>query len=121
TLGCSALLGVIVGAAVTSQTLYAATAASLREYAVLEALGIPTWRMAGLIMAKSLWIGLFGLTLAVPVVALSASLGYLLGPRALVPPWLLLGTAALTLVMALISGLLALPSLRLAQPAQLLR
>src|SRR5262249_38064607 len=32
-LGCSALLGLLVGAVVTSQTLYAATAASLREYA----------------------------------------------------------------------------------------
>ncbi len=121
TLGCSALLGVIVGAAVTSQTLYAATAASLREYAVLEALGIPTWRMAGLIMAKSFWIGLFGVILAIPVVALSASLVDMLGTRALIPPWLWFGTAALTLVMALVSGLLALPSLRLAQPAQLLR
>jgi putative ABC transport system permease protein len=121
TLGCSALLGIIVGAAVTSQTLYAATAASLREYAVLEALGIPTWRMAALVMAKSFWIGLFGLALAVPVVALSAYLVSALGTRALLPPWLWAGTAVLTLLMALVSGLLALPSLRLAQPARLLR
>src|SRR5205807_9865442 len=38
-MGCAALLGLIVGAAITSQTLYSATAASLRQYAVLEALG----------------------------------------------------------------------------------
>ncbi len=46
--------------AVTSQTLYAATAASLREYAVLRALGIPRRRMAGMVMAQSLWVGLGG-------------------------------------------------------------
>jgi putative ABC transport system permease protein len=121
TLGCSALLGVLVGAAVTSQTLYAATAASLREYAVLEALGIPTWRMAALVLAKSFWIGVFGLSLAIPIVALSAYLFEWLGTRAILPDWLWVGTVVLTLVMALVSGLLALPSLRLAQPAQLLR
>ena len=45
-LGLAAALGLLVGAVVTYQTLYAATAASLKEYAVLRALGIPRWRMA---------------------------------------------------------------------------
>ena len=40
-LGLAACLGLLVGAVVTSQTLYAATAASMKEYAVLRALGIP--------------------------------------------------------------------------------
>ena len=35
--------------------------AALREYAVLRALGIPRWRMAGLVMAQSLWVGLAGI------------------------------------------------------------
>src|SRR5262249_25747978 len=56
-LGCAAFLGLLVGAAATSQMLYAATLASLRQYAVLEALGIPTWRMAGLILTQSFWVG----------------------------------------------------------------
>ena len=60
-MGFTALLSLLVGMAVTSQTLYAATAASLREYAVLRALGIPRWRMAGVVMAQSLWVGLGGI------------------------------------------------------------
>ena len=44
--GGGALLALIVGAVVTSQTLFAATAASLKEYATLRALGIPRWRIA---------------------------------------------------------------------------
>jgi putative ABC transport system permease protein len=39
-LGCAAALGLLVGAAVTRQTLYAAVIAALREFAVLRALGI---------------------------------------------------------------------------------
>src|SRR5258708_18227958 len=37
-IGYAALLGLLVGAVVTSQTMYAATIASAREYAVLRAL-----------------------------------------------------------------------------------
>src|SRR5207302_3600841 len=57
-LGCAAALGLLVGAVVTSQTLYAATAASLREFAVLRALGIPRWRMAFSVLSQSFWVGL---------------------------------------------------------------
>ncbi len=53
----SAVLGLLVGLAITSQTLYAATAASRREYAVLDALGVPTWRMGAAVLAQSFWLG----------------------------------------------------------------
>src|SRR5262249_56083826 len=59
-LGCAAALGLLVGAVVTSQTLYAAVAASLREYAVLRALGIPRWRMGLMVLAQSFWDGVIG-------------------------------------------------------------
>lgn len=120
-LSCAAFLGLVVGAAVTSQTLYAATAASLREYAVLEALGVATWRMVGMVLAQSFWVGLFGTAVAVPVVLGMARAFEGLGSKVLLPPWLLAATAAVTLVMALLSGVLALRSLRLAEPASLLR
>src|SRR5207244_8446136 len=71
-LGYAAALGLLVGAAVTSQTLYAATAASLREYAVLWALGIPRWRMAVMVMSQAFWVGVVGICLALPVVFLLA-------------------------------------------------
>ena len=62
-LGCAALLGLLVGAVVTSQTLYAATAASLKEYAVLRAMGIPRWRMALTVLAQSFWVGVAGVVI----------------------------------------------------------
>jgi hypothetical protein len=44
-----------------------------------------------------------------------------LGVRVLLPYWLMGGAAVVTLVTAMISGLWALRSLRLAEPAMLLR
>ncbi|MFN4261763.1 MAG: ABC transporter permease [Gemmataceae bacterium] len=120
-LGYASLLGLIVGAAITSQTLAGAVAASAREFAVLEALGIPTGRMATLILQQALLVGLFGVVLAFPLtLGLAQGLTYL-GTTMLLPPSLVLGASAVTLTMALLSGLWALRSLRLAEPAVLLR
>jgi len=119
--GCAAVLGLLVGAVVTSQTLYAATAASLREYAVLCALGIPRWRMAASVLAQSCWVGVAGAGLAVPAVLGLARLADLLGARVLLPGWLLGLAVVVTLFMALLAGLAALRSLRRVEPATLLR
>jgi putative ABC transport system permease protein len=119
--GGSALLGLIVGAVVTSQTLYAATAASLKEYATLRALGIPRRRIAGAVLAQSAWVGGLGVAIALPAAFAVARVVDAVGARAILPWPLVVGSAAVTVVMALLSGLAALRSLRLIEPAQLLR
>jgi putative ABC transport system permease protein len=117
----SAVLGLLIGVVITCQTLYSATAASWREYAVLEALGIPTRRVVATVLAQSFWVGATGLVLAAPVTVTVADLLTLVGVRMLFPTWLVEATAAVTMATALLSGLVALRSLRLAQPAELLR
>src|SRR5260370_20087816 len=87
-LGLAAALGLGVGAVVTSQTLYAATAASLKEYAVLRALGIPRWRMALSVLAQSFWICVSGIALAVPAIFGLAHLGTAVGAKVQLPWWL---------------------------------
>jgi putative ABC transport system permease protein len=120
-LGCAAALGLLVGAVVTTQTLYAATAASMREYAVLQALGIPRWRMAAAVLAQSFWVGVIGVALAVPFVYLMGHGADLLGAKVLLPVWLTSSAVGITMIMAMGSGLAALRSLRLVEPAMLLR
>jgi putative ABC transport system permease protein len=121
-LGYAALLGLLVGAVVTSQTLYAATVASLREYAVLQALGVPRWRMAFMVVSQSFWIGIIGIVLALPAVyGLKWVADHLMSVEISLPWWLQVSAAVVTLVMALLSGLFALRSLRLIEPAMLLR
>jgi putative ABC transport system permease protein len=120
-LGSAALLGLLVGLAITNQTLHAAAVAAAREFAMLEALGIPTRRMSALLVSQAFWVGLFGISLAQPAAQGLAWCFRRLGPQVNLPPWLLAGAAAVTLLMALLSGLLALRSLRLAEPSNLLR
>jgi putative ABC transport system permease protein len=117
----TALLALLVGVVVTSQTLYAAVAASLREYAVLRALGIPRGRMSGLVLAQSFWIGVTGCVLAIPGIFGLAAAAESGGATCYLPPSLLAGGAGVTMVTALISGLAAPRSLRLAEPITLLR
>jgi putative ABC transport system permease protein len=120
-LGYAAALGLLVGLVVTSQTLYAATAASLREYAVLRALGIPRWRMALMVLAQSFWVGTIGVGVALPLFYGLAQLAEHWNVPVARPWWLLPSAASVTLAMAMVSGLLALRSLRQVEPATLLR
>lgn len=120
-LGFAALLGFVVGAVITSQTLYAAVVASLKEYAVLRALGIPRWRIAVMVMAQSFWIGVIGVGLALPAAMGVARLVKNWEIEVILSPPLLSLTAGLTILMALVSGLTALRSLKHAEPASLLR
>jgi putative ABC transport system permease protein len=120
-MGFTAALALLVGLVVTSQTLYAATVASLREYAVLRALGITRLRMARMVLEQSFWVGAGGIVLALPAVFGLAAAGDAVGAKILLPPWLLGTGAALTMSMALFSGLAALRSLRLVEPITLLR
>lgn len=119
---CMAVLTLLVGAVVTSETLYTATVAALREYAVLRALGIPRWRIGTLVLCQSFGVGLIGVLLAVPLIALlDVVLGVTLGIRMLLPWWLMLGLLGVSMLMALAAGLATLRSLRLMDPNVLLR
>lgn len=120
-LGYAALLGLLVGAVVTSQTLYAATVASMREFAVLRALGIPRWRIAGLVLAQSFWVGIIGVLLGFLAVHAATYAATKLGALVMLPWELQAGAAGVTLFVALVAGAFALRSLRQVEPANLLR
>jgi putative ABC transport system permease protein len=120
-LGLAAALGLLVGAVVTSQTLYSATVASLKEYAVLRALGIPRWRMAMMVLSQSFWVGVTGVIAAFPPIYGIALLGDYVGAKVMLPYWLISGACVITMSMAMFSGLYALRSLRHIEPVTLLR
>jgi putative ABC transport system permease protein len=120
-LGLAAVLGLAVGAAVTTQTLYAAVAASAREYALLRALGIPRWRVGAAVLGQAFWVGAAGTLLALPAALGLTGLIDWLGACVRLPEWLLAGSAGVTLATALLSGVVALRALRLLDPVRLLR
>lgn len=120
-LGFAALLGFFVGTVITSQTLYAAVISSLKEYAVLRALGIPRGQINWLVLSQSFWIGLFGMTLAIPFSLGMAWLASLVNIEIHLTPLLLGVTALVTILMGELSGFWAIRSTSQADPASLLR
>ncbi|VTS08912.1 ABC transporter permease [Tuwongella immobilis] len=120
-LGFTALLGLLVGAVVTSQTLYSATSASQREYATLRAMGIPRWRLKASVLAQSFWVGFAGLLLAIPITWLLTEIAQLLGTQIRLPAMIILAGSVITMAMALLSGLAALRSFSGVDPAHNIR
>jgi putative ABC transport system permease protein len=116
-----ALLGLIVGAVITAQTLYSATVASKREFAMLRALGVPQRPMSGMVVAQSFCVAVLGVGLALPVCYGLTKAALSQGIEAKLPPWLLFSTAAFVVAVAVAAGSFALRSLRGAEPELLLR
>jgi putative ABC transport system permease protein len=120
-LGYAAILGLIVGLVVTMQTLYAATMASMREYATLLALGIPRWRLSATVLVQAFWIGVLGVGLSLPATYGLGAIATELGVKPVLPVWLMVAGNGVTLLMALVSGFVALRSIRQIEPVNLLR
>jgi putative ABC transport system permease protein len=119
--GFTALLGLLVGAVVTSQTLYAATAASHREFATLRAMGIPKWRLKASVLVQSFWVGLFGIVVAAPITLILAEVANTMGTSVRLHPLIVASASGITMIMALASGLAALRSFQKIDPAHNIR
>lgn len=120
-IGYAALLGLMVGAVITAQTLYSATMASAREFATLLALGIPRRKIYGLVLAQSFWVGVFGVLMAYPVVRLLALGADAAGAKVQLRWEVLAGAGGITMVTAILAGVFALRSVRSIEPMSLLR
>ena len=72
-------------------------------------------------MAKSFWVGFFGLIIAAPVSLVIAEVATAIGIRVTLHPYVVLGASVITLTMALLSGLAALRSVEGVDPAHNIR
>ena len=111
----------LVGTVITSQTLVAAVASHVREYAMLNALGAGRGALRRVVLEQALWVGSFG----VVVGAIVSILLMLLASSQSVPMTFDLAAAAgcaiLVMVIALVSGTLAVRTISHLEPANLLR
>lgn len=114
------VVAVLVAGVITSQTLSAAVAGSIKEYAALRALGFSMGFLRRVVVAQSAWVGAAGmalsgaLTLALTLAARASAI-----PIVLTLPMLAIA-GALVMVTALVSGALALRRVAQADPAVLL-
>jgi len=117
------LAGVVflAGAAITSQTLIAAIAGSMRAYATLKAMGVSASSLRTVVLKQAFGVGVTGTALAaiLCVVLLTIARGQNVPVR--MTPVVAAICAILVMAIALISGLFAVRRLHREDPASLLR
>lgn len=111
----------VVGAVITSQTLMGAVAGSVREYAALQALGVSFAALRRIVLAQAGWIGVFGLLLGAVVSVVTTILARSQDVPMQLDLLTMLACCAMVMLIALLSGVMALRVLRNADPALLLR
>jgi putative ABC transport system permease protein len=103
----AAILGVIVGLVIVSQTLYSATVERIEEYATIRAMGGSNRYLKAIILRQSLLSGTVGYAIGTSVAFAVAWLAEASSAAPLLPYWLLLLLAAVTLAMCVGASLIS--------------
>lgn len=120
-LGFSVFLGLLIGVGITSQTLRGAILANIKEFASLRALGVSMGSLRRIVLELSFWVGVAGLAATAVLTTAVASAAKAAGvPMGFTPPFVI-GVSIFLMIIALLSGMLALGILKKSQPADLLR
>ena len=114
-------LAIGIGIGITSQTLRGAILSNIREFASLRALGISMGSLRLIVMELSFWVGVAGL-LATGVLTFLISLGTAaVGLPLVVRPGVVIWVSGMLMILAVISGAMAMGIMKKSQPADLLR
>lgn len=111
----------LVGAVITSQTLIAAVIGSIREYATLNALGVGRGSLRKVVMEQAFWVGALGLVCSIVIGAMLLAIARNRSVPMEMHPLTASICLALSMALAIVSGLAAMRTLRRADPASLLR
>jgi putative ABC transport system permease protein len=117
----AALLGLLVGGVIVSQTLYAMTIEKLPEYGVLKAMGATMGELAIVVLEQGLICGAAGLVLGVSVSMVVGYAASQAGTTVLIPWPLLICVVVLTVILCAGAALLSIGRLRLLEPAMVFR
>ncbi|WP_374599720.1 ABC transporter permease [Brevundimonas sp.] len=118
--GC-VVLGIIIGVAITWQTLRGAIMANIKEFASLRALGVGMGSLRRIVMELSFWVGVVGVGAAILLTWLVSLLAAANAVIISLPPVLLIVVGGGLILIAMASGLLSMGILKKSQPADLLR
>ena len=115
---CGLMVAGRVGAAMSAEL---GTMKVTEQLDALRALGVARAALRRVVIEQSFWVGVVGLGLAGALTALLAVIGHFAHVDMRYPWWMLLPLALTMLVVAVLSGLLALRPLNRVDPANLLR
>jgi putative ABC transport system permease protein len=118
----AAVLGFLIGLMVVSQTIYSATMERIGEFATLKALGAETFWLVRFVLVQALGIGVTGLLLGLVLVPFVVELARQhLVPWASLKTWLMLASAAPTLLMCAGAVLISARTALRLDPAEVFR
>jgi putative ABC transport system permease protein len=120
-LGFAVFLAGLIGIGVTSQTLRGAILSNIREFASLRALGIGMGSLRLIVMELSFWVGVAGLIAALLFTALIGLAASGIGLPLVIRPPTTVFVCVMMMIIAVISGAMAMGILKKSQPADLLR
>ena len=117
----AAILGVIVGLVIVSQTLYSATVERIEEYATIRAMGASNGYLKGIIVRQSLLSGTGGYVLGMAAAVVIAWLGERSSAAPSLPFSLLLLLALITLAMCVGASLISIKKVLTVDAASVFR
>jgi putative ABC transport system permease protein len=120
-LGGVTFVGIIIGVAITWQTLRGAIMANIKEFASLRALGVGMGSLRRIVVELSFWVGVVGVAAAIGLTWLVALFAGSQGVLIALQPFALMVVGGGLIAIAMVSGLLSLGVLKNSQPADLLR
>ena len=120
-LGFAVFLAALIGIGVTSQTLRGAILSNIREFASLRALGIAMGSLRLIVMELSFWVGVAGLIAALLFTFLIGLAASGIGLPLVIRPPTTIFVCVMMMIIAVISGAMAMGILKKSQPADLLR
>ena len=118
--GC-VVLGIIIGVAITWQTLRGAIMANIKEFASLRALGVGMGSLRRIVMELSFWVGIVGVAAAIGLTWLLSLFAMSKAVIIALPLPLLIVVGGGLIAISMLSGFLSMGILKKSQPADLLR
>ncbi|MFK0300194.1 ABC transporter permease [Brevundimonas sp. NPDC090276] len=118
--GC-VVLGIIIGVAITWQTLRGAIMANIKEFASLRALGVGMGSLRRIVMELSFWVGVVGVGAAIGLTWLLSLFAMSKAVIIALPLPLLIVVGGGLIAISMLSGFLSMGILKKSQPADLLR
>jgi len=117
----AAMLGLLVGGVIVSQTLYAMTMEKLPEFGVLKAMGASMPELARVVLEQGLLCGVVGLGLGLVISHGAASAVGAAGTLVEIPTGLMIGVTILTVLLCSSAALVSILRLRRVEPAMVFR
>jgi putative ABC transport system permease protein len=113
----AALLGLIVGVVVVTQTIYATTVDHIREYGTLKAMGATNWYLYRVIIGQAVISAAIGYVLGMIVSVFVVRGSQEGGAAILLPGWMVAGMLALTLAMCIGAAVVSIRKVTRLDPA----